>query len=200
MGYNYSIQYKAGKNNVAPDAFSRMPSLAAMGVATVVHDYIQEIQHANIKDPEASIINQLLEQGGVKKHYKWENPQLFYRDRIYVPKVDDWRITIMAEFHGVGGHAGRARTYKRMGRSFAWPGMLKEIKQYISHCDICQQHHYETVLPPGLLQPLQIPDRAWSTINIDFIDGLPKSEGKTTIWVIVDKLTKYAHFVPLAHP
>lgn len=173
-----------------------------MGISTAIHDYITRMKEACAKDPEATTIIKLLQQGGEKMHFKWEKDQLFYRNKIFVPKSDNWRKTILAEFHEgqVGGHAGRARTYKRVGRSFSWPGLQKEVKDYIAHCDTCQRHHYETVLPPGLLQPLAIPEQAWSTISMDFIDGLPKSEGKTSIWVIIDKLTKYAHFIPLSHP
>lgn len=55
-------------------------------------------------------------------------------------------------------------------------------------------------LAPGLLQPLPLPDMAWTHITMDFVEGLPKSEGKDVIWVIVDRHTKYAHFVALSHP
>lgn len=67
-------------------------------------------------------------------------------------------------------------------------------------CTVCQQCKYDTTAYPGLLQPLEIPDRFWSTISMDFVDGLPKSEGFTSILVIVDKLSKFGHFVLLKHP
>lgn len=89
----------------------------------------------------------------------------------------------MQEFHEglTGGHAGRTRTYHRIKRTFAWPGMLKDIKKFLAQCHTCQLQHYETTAPPGLLQPNPIPDTTWTNISMDFIDGLPNSEGCTII-------------------
>lgn len=67
-------------------------------------------------------------------------------------------------------------------------------------CDVCQRHKAEHTAPAGLFQPLPVPSRIWEDISMDFIDGLPKSNGKTTIFVVVDRLSKYAHFVPISHP
>jgi hypothetical protein len=58
----------------------------------------------------------------------------------------------------------------------------------------------ETIKTPGLLQPLSIPNECWEEVSMDFITGLPKSEGKSVIMVIVDRLTMYAHFCALSHP
>lgn len=70
----------------------------------------------------------------------------------------------------------------------------------MSECPICQVSKSENVHSPGLLDPLEIPDLAWSHISMDFIEGLPKSRGKDVILVVVDRLTKYAHFISLSHP
>lgn len=74
------------------------------------------------------------------------------------------------------------------------------VRKLVAKCDTCQRNHYETILPPGLLQPNKIPDGAWLDISMDFIEGLPKSGGMSVILVIVDRFTKYAHFLPLSHP
>ena len=65
---------------------------------------------------------------------------------------------------------------------------------------ICQQNKHENVATPGLLQPLPIPHAPFIDISMDFIDGLPKSEGKDVIMVVVDRFSKYAHFMSLSHP
>jgi hypothetical protein len=78
--------------------------------------------------------------------------------------------------------------------------MKAAVSQYIKHCPVCQRNKSENIPYPGLLQPLPILDMAWQHVTMDFIEGLPKFEGKDTILVVVDKLTKYSHFISLSHP
>ncbi|CAJ2641126.1 unnamed protein product [Trifolium pratense] len=78
--------------------------------------------------------------------------------------------------------------------------MRKKIKEYVQACEVCQRNKYQTLVPGGLIQPLPVPQQIWSDISMDFIGGLPKARGKDSILVVVDRLTKYAHFLPLAHP
>jgi hypothetical protein len=70
----------------------------------------------------------------------------------------------------------------------------------VAACSICKQAKSEHSKLPGTLQPLPVPDQAWNIISMDFIEGLPKSKQFNTILVVIDKLTKYAHFIPLTHP
>lgn len=78
--------------------------------------------------------------------------------------------------------------------------MRQGIKSFIKKCDVCQCHKVEPLTPAGLLQPLPIPNQILEDIAMDFIDGLPLSSGKSTILVVVDRLSKYAHFIALSHP
>ena len=76
--------------------------------------------------------------------------------------------------------------------------MKREIADFVSRCLICQQVKVEHQRPAGLLQPLSIPEWKWEHISMDFVTGLPKSvKGHDAIWVIVDRLTKSSHFLPI---
>jgi hypothetical protein len=78
--------------------------------------------------------------------------------------------------------------------------MKQDVDNFIKQCQVCQQAKHLHTHPQGLLQPLPIPEGAWQNISWDFIEGLPKSEGYSVILVVVDRFTKYAHFLPLKHP
>ena len=109
---------------------------------------------------------------------------------------------MLTEFHSSlqAGHSGYLRTYLRLSRSFAWPRMRKEVKRFVAECDQCQRQNYEAIHPPGLLNPLPIPENTWFDISMDFVDGLPLSNGKSSIMVVVDRLSKYGHFLAISHP
>ena len=74
------------------------------------------------------------------------------------------------------------------------------MKEFVLICDTCKRCKHENIAYLGLLQPLPIPDQAWTSVSIDFVEGLPRLEGKDNILVVVDRLTKFAHFIELAHP
>lgn len=98
------------------------------------------------------------------------------------------------------GHSGLDATTRKVLTYFYWKSIRKDIVTFILNCTTCQRNKYDTSASPGLLQPLPIPPLPWTDITMDFIEGLPRSKGKTVIWVIVDCLTKYGHSISLTHP
>jgi hypothetical protein len=100
----------------------------------------------------------------------------------------------------VGGHLGVPVTYRRMKQIFAWKGMKSVVQDFVQSCVICQQAKPDKAKSPGLLQPMPMPNAAWQIISIDFVECLPLSGNANCILVVVDKFTKYAHFLLLKHP
>ena len=115
---------------------------------------------------------------------------------------NEFHVKICQAFHDtpLGGHSGFPVTYKRIRALFKWVGMKKKIQQFVQSCLICQQAKPERVAYPGLLSPLLVPSRAWETVTMDFISGLPSSDQYDCIMVIIGKFTKYGHFIPVKHP
>jgi hypothetical protein len=132
---------------------------------------------------------------------KWElrDGLLLFKDRIYLAPNSSLCNDILGQFHDTT-HKGVLKTFHRVRANFYWPNMRESIKNFVKECHVCQQHKVEQLSPAGLLQPLPIPRRIWEDISMDFIDGLPPSQGKTTILVVVDRLSKYTHFILVAHP
>ena len=125
---------------------------------------------------------------------------LLYKKRVYIPKTLKDKVLQFVHSSSLAGHAGYDKTIHRARKNFFWPGMKSNVKRFIRECDICQRVKSENVSPTGLLQPLPIPEMPWLSISMDFIEGLPLSQGYSIIWVVMDRLTKYAHFIALKHP
>lgn len=100
----------------------------------------------------------------------------------------------------IGGHSGVNATYQRVKALFAWPQMKTTVTEFVQACQIYQQAKPEHVKLPGLLQPLPVPTQAWQSVSLDFIERLPKSNSYDVIMMVIDRFTKYGHFIPLFHP
>lgn len=126
--------------------------------------------------------------------------QLEKRKRICVPANDELKQEILDAYHNSKYtiHPGSTRMYHNLKRDYWWKGMKSAVATYVSKCMVCQQVKAEYQRPSGMLQPLPIPQWKWEDISMDFIDGLPKTRrGNDSIWVVVDRLTKSAHFIPV---
>ena len=88
--------------------------------------------------------------------------------------------------------------YQDLKQAYWWTRMKREIAQFVNECDVCRRVKAEHQRPAGLLQPLAIPEWKFDHIEMDFVTGFPKSKhGNDAIFVVIDKLTKVAHFLPI---
>jgi hypothetical protein len=95
-------------------------------------------------------------------------------------------------------HPGSTKMYRDLKENYWWPNMKREIAEFVSNCGICQQVKIEHQKPAGELQSLSIPEWKWEDISMDFVTGLPRGKkGNDAIWVVVDRLTKSALFLPM---
>lgn len=205
LEFDYEIQYRQGKDNLAAEALSRVEGSEVLSMALLVLecDLMQEIKRCYAEDSHITEwIEELKKKPDAKKHFTWKQDTLRRKCKLVVPSVVELKNKILGWLHGSSssGHSGRDATHQRVKSLFYWKGMSKDIQSFIRSCQVCQQCKYETVAPPGLEQPLPIPTALWSDISMDFIEGLPKSFGKSVIFVVVDLLSKAAHFMALRHP
>ena len=129
-----------------------------------------------------------------------ENDIMRFGDRVCVPDVAEIRKSILEEGHrsGLSIHPGATKMYHDLKKLFWWPGMKKEIVEFVYACLICQKSKIEHQKSSGLMEPLFVPEWKWDGISMDFVSGLPRTaKNCDSIWVIVDRLTKSAHFIPI---
>uniref|UniRef100_A0A3B3IH81 Gypsy retrotransposon integrase-like protein 1 n=1 Tax=Oryzias latipes TaxID=8090 RepID=A0A3B3IH81_ORYLA len=186
--FNFNITYRPGSRNIKPDALSRKytisesPSDSAIlpkscFIGTLTWEIENKIQQA---------------QGEIPNHVTCPPGTL------YVP--DSLRSEVLTWGHAsrIACHGGVHRTINLLRRRFFWPSLEKDVREYVAACTICARSKNSNSPPSGLLQPLPIPSRPWSHIALDFVTGLPPSQGHTVILTIIDRFSKAVHFVPLA--
>lgn len=124
------------------------------------------------------------------------------KGKLVVGSNASLRIKLIKQFHDepVGGHYRVQVTYNKLATVFYWKGTRKAVNHYVKECDVCQRSKPSLEAYVGLLQPLPIPNLIWQDISMDFVEGLPMSQGKNAIMVLVDRLSKNGHFISLTHP
>ncbi|PNX93307.1 Ty3/gypsy retrotransposon protein [Trifolium pratense] len=196
LGYDFKIEYKPGKENQAADALSRMFALSWSEPHSL---FLEELRNKLAANDHLKLLMIDCQNATADKHYTVREGLLYWKDRLVIPVEEALIQRILPEYHSspIGGHAGITRTMARLKAQFYWPKMQEQVQEYVQNCVICQQAKVSNTLPSGLLQPLPIPQQVWKDIAMDFITGLPIVNGFSVIMVVVDRLTKYAHFLTL---
>ena len=213
--YDCMIDYHSRKANVVADALSRktVQTLRALNAhlslsddGTVVVEFIarpnllNQVLEAQKNDEKISAIIKQIGNGKETEFTVNENGVLYYKDRVCVPYDNDLRKSILDEAHSgsFAIHPCSIKMYQDLKMSFWWSGMKRDVSELVTKCLVCQRVKAEHQVPLGLLQPIRIPEWKWDRITMDFVVGLPLSEKKhDSVWVVVDRLTKSAHFLPV---
>jgi hypothetical protein len=224
--YDLEIHYHPGKANVVADALSHKASCHCFTVRTPDTTLCQEmeklkrgmIQHGTLTHLklESILLQKIVdaqrsEKGMKHIHEKIEADKancfrkddqgiVWFNNRIVVPKDTDVRQQILDDAHlsRCFIHPGSTKMYQDLKKHYWWTKMKIEIARYMARCYTCRSVkaiHVKTARP---LQSLPILTWKWEAISMDFIVGLPRTtKGFDSIWVIIDRLTKIAHFLPI---
>jgi hypothetical protein len=177
-------------------------SSGALSYISVEPTLQEQIVMAQIGDKGVQVIKEMIGQKAEKyKCFRQDSKGiLWFGDRLVVPKNPELRKKILDEAHlsKFSMHPSSNKMYHDLRSLYWWTRMKREIAKYISECDTCQRVKASHLKAAGTLQPLPIPSWKWEDICMDFIVGLPNtSRHHDSIWVIVDRLTKTAHFLPV---
>ena len=124
---------------------------------------------------------------------------MYFQDRLRVSNIEELKNEIMTGAHHSPYtiHPSNTKKHQNLCNHYWWNNMKRKVVGFTARCLVCQQVKAERKQPPGLLKQLDVPDWKWEHIMMDFISGLPSIHNTNNIWVIVDKLTKVAHFLPM---
>jgi hypothetical protein len=220
--YDFELKYHPGKANVVADALSRKLLHASCMMIQQVR-LLEEFRDMNfdVRFSASSLKLSTLEIGSnlreLIKREQLLNREIqslldkegytlsadglvLFKNKIIVPKEGSLRDKILEEAHKgkFTIHPGITKMYQDLRQMYWWPGMKNDVASFVSKCLVCQKVKIEHQKPSGLLQPLEIPVWKWEGISMDFVMGLPKTRlGFDAVWVVVDRLTKSAHFLPI---
>ena len=161
---------------------------------------LQWIKESQKDDPELQKKVEAVRSGKLHDFNVDKEGVLRFHSRLCVPTTSNIKRELLDEAHNsaFSTHPGSTKMYHDLREHYWWDNMKREIADYVSRCLVCQQVKAERQLPKGMVQSLPVPEWKWDNITMDFVMGLPRTtKGNNAIWVIVDRLTKTAHFIPI---
>jgi hypothetical protein len=220
--YELEVHYHSGKANVVADTLSHkancnclpavrltgeesstrvLPNLPLFNI-TLMPTLRTEIIAAQKDDEGMDRIKRRMQDGDPKVACFHEDAEgtLWFKERLVVPRREALKKKILDEAYTLrySIHPGSTKMYHDLRQQFWWTRMKRETARYVSECDTYRKVRADYMKLERLLQPVSIPEWKWDDISMNFIVGLPLMAHKLdSIWVIVDRLSKSAHFIPV---
>lgn len=174
---------------------------ACLNAISIQSELNEEILKAQEGNEEMEKIKKLIEEKKTKEFSIHDDGSVRFNGRWCIPSsCTELKEKVMKEGHNTtySIHPGGDKLYKDLKLMFWWNNMKREVAEFVARCLTCQKVKSEHKRPQGTIQPLPVPEWKWDDIAMDFVVGLPKTaKGFTKVWVIVDRLTKVAKFVPM---
>ncbi|KAL6188925.1 hypothetical protein ACLB2K_040316 [Fragaria x ananassa] len=195
--YSFVIKHKSGAENKAADALSRVIYLLSSTALQVVGFDLLKRDYSSCKDFSSLYADLAAGQGREHVNFSLHDGYLFNGTRLCLPNTSV-REQVIWELHsgGAAGHFGRDKSIAIVEDRFHWPSLKRDVAKIISQCrtcQVCKGRKKNT----GLYTPLPVPHEPWQDLSMDFVLGLPRTiRGNDSIFVIVDRFSKMAHFVP----
>jgi hypothetical protein len=200
QNFTFVTKHISGIANKVVDALNRKCLLMQeFRVTTLGFDNLKEMYKDDpyFKEAYEASENPILRDKIQWTEYMIQDGLLFKGNHLCIPKCS-MRENLLKEKHngGLVGHFGHEKTFSKLNGSYFWPGMRIDVKKFVDRCRICQ-HTKGKRQNAGLYQPLPIPERTWDVVSMDFILGLPRTQrGCDLIFVVVERFSKMAHFIP----
>ena len=186
--FNFTLSYRPGSKNTKPDSLSR--------IFSPVNDK-PEPKTILPKTCFVSVLTWEVEAKVKAAHNNTICPPECPEGKLYVVSSLRGEVVHWAHTNKTVCHPGINKTLFVVQQRFWWPKMAKDVTDYVNACPTCASNKVSHQRPSGELRPLPIPQRPWSHISMDFVTGLPSSDGNTVVLTVVDRFSKMAHFIPL---
>ena len=218
QAYKYKVEHCPGKSNIVADAISRYPHIAQpcpddqecalycqnQVLSKPVSIFYTRFHEVYQKQEYTKNAYAILQDGQYHPRYQLQNDLIVTREtpyRIYLPDDVSLRQDVFKEIHDtpLAGHPGFHKLISYIHRHFVGPRLRPDVLDFVRSCPQCQIAKPRHTKPYGQITPLQPPEEPWQDISMDLITELPASESYTAIYVIVDRFSKMAHFIPTQH-